>query len=146
LASSRRPFDRSEHRDPIDTNGYLSLKDLFDSGQVPEHGAEILWGEAEDVPQEEIAAEIGISTIAVDNRLSRMRARFRARLAALGMLPVLLLLLAALPAPVVEVGPPAPQTKAVELRPRCIPAWGAGAADASQKSTSTVRGNCVIPD
>jgi hypothetical protein len=67
------------------------------------------------VPHEEIAAEIGISTTAVDNRLSRMRARFRARLAALGMLPVLLLLLAALliraRGPVVEVAAPAPQTK-----------------------------------
>jgi hypothetical protein len=113
---------------------------------MPEHGAEILWGEAEEVPHEDIAAEIGISTTAVDNRLSRMRARFRARLAALGMLPALLLLLAALLTPVDEVAAPAPQTKPTEFRPRCIPALDAGAGDASDKSTSPVRGNCVIPD
>jgi DNA-directed RNA polymerase specialized sigma24 family protein len=144
-----RPTLHWEHRDPVDTKRYLAiLKDLFDSGQMPEHGAEILWGEAEEVPHEEIAAEIGISTTAVDNRLSRMRARFRARLAALGMLPVLLLLLVALltRAPVDDVAAPAPSTKPVELQPRCIPAWDAGAGDASEKSSSPVRGNCALPD
>lgn len=142
-----RPTLHWEHRDPVDTKRYLAiLKDLFDSGQMPEHGAEILWGQAEEVPHEEIAAEIGISTTAVDNRLSRMRARFRARLVALGMLPVLLLLLAALLTPVVEVGAPAPSPKPVEIQPRCIPAWDAGAGDASEKSTSPIRGNCALPD
>ena len=82
-----RPTLHWEHADPVDTKRYLAvLKELFDSGQMPEHGAEILWGEAEEVPHAEIAAEIGVTTTVVDNRLFRMRARFRARLAALGML------------------------------------------------------------
>lgn len=76
-----------EHRDPVDTKGYLAvLGELFDSGQMPEHGAEILWGDADEVPREEVAAEIGVSKTAVSNRLFRMRARFRERLDALGML------------------------------------------------------------
>src|SRR5260370_28997645 len=134
-----RPTLHWEHRDPVDTKRYLAiLKDLFDSGQMPEHGAEILWGQAEEVPHEEIAAEIGISTTAVDNRLSRMRARFRARLVPLRMVPVLLLLLAALLTPVVEVGAPAPSPKRLEIQTRCIPAWDAGARDVSEIATSPI--------
>jgi DNA-directed RNA polymerase specialized sigma24 family protein len=105
-----RPTLHWEHRDPVDTKRFLAvLKDLFDSGQMPEHGAEILWGEAEKVPHAEIARELGLSTTAVDNRLSRMRAKFRARLGALGML-ALLLLVFTLPPPVGEVATPPPQT------------------------------------
>jgi DNA-directed RNA polymerase specialized sigma24 family protein len=83
-----RPTLHWEHADPVDAKRYLAvLQGLFDSGQMPDHGVEILWGEAEEVPHAEIAAEIGVTTTVVDNRLSRMRARFRARLAVLGMLP-----------------------------------------------------------
>jgi DNA-directed RNA polymerase specialized sigma24 family protein len=81
-----RPTLRWEHRDPVDTKRYLAiLKELFDSGQMPEHGQEILQGEADGVPLVEIAAELGIRASVVRGRLFRMRARFRARLAALGM-------------------------------------------------------------
>jgi DNA-directed RNA polymerase specialized sigma24 family protein len=112
-----RPTLHWEHRDPVDTKRYLAvLKDLFDSGQMPEHGEEILQGEADEVPHEEIAAEIGVSTSVVRGRLFRMRARFRARLAALGMLILLLLLVALLSHPVSEVAAPAPKT--MENRPR----------------------------
>jgi DNA-directed RNA polymerase specialized sigma24 family protein len=103
-----RPTLHWEQRDPVDTKRYLAiLKDLFDSGQMPEHGAEILWGEAEDVPHDEIAAEIGVSRKVVDKRLFRMRALFRARLAALGILPLMLLLLGVLLAPVGDTAAPA---------------------------------------
>ncbi len=85
------PMPRRERSDPVDTKRFLAvLMDLFDSGRMPEHGEEILEGEADEVPHEEIAAEIGVSTTVVHNRLFRMRAKFRARLAALGMLGVLL--------------------------------------------------------
>jgi DNA-directed RNA polymerase specialized sigma24 family protein len=81
-----RPTLHWEHRDPVDTRRYLGiLKELFDSGQMPEHGQEILQGEADGVPLVEIAAELGIRASVVRGRLFRMRARFRARLAALGM-------------------------------------------------------------
>ena len=81
-----RPTLHWEHRDPVDTKRYLAiLKGLFDSGQMPEHGEEILQGDADAVPHAEIAAELGVSTTVVHNRLARMRAKFRARLAALGM-------------------------------------------------------------
>lgn len=83
-----RPTLYWEHRDPVDTRRYLAvLKALFDSEQMPEHGAEILWGEADKVPHKEIAAEIGVSKSVVRNRLFRMRARFQARLAASGWSP-----------------------------------------------------------
>ncbi len=82
-----RPTLHWEHADPVDTKRYLAiLKDLFDAGQMPQDGPEILWGEADEVAHEEIAVEIGVTQTIVDNRLFRMRARFRARLAALGML------------------------------------------------------------
>jgi DNA-directed RNA polymerase specialized sigma24 family protein len=137
-----------EQRDPVDTKRYLAvLGELFDSGQMPEHGAEILWAEAEEVPRKEIAAEIGVSNTAVGNRLFRMRARFRARLAALGLLTVVLLLLAAFPAPVAKVSAPAPRTKPVEPAPqRGLPAWDAGTAGPSGNSSSPVRRSCALPD
>jgi len=53
---------------------------------MPEHGEEILQAEADGVPHAETAAELGLSTEVVRKRLFRMRAKFRARLAALGML------------------------------------------------------------
>jgi DNA-directed RNA polymerase specialized sigma24 family protein len=123
-----RPTLHWEHRDPVDTKRYLAiLKDLFDSGQMPEHGEEILQGEADEVPHGEIAREIGVSTTVVDNRLSRMRAKFRARLAALGML-TLLLLLFALSSPVVDVAAPAPEAMpAKPPPPACtVSAWDGG--------------------
>ncbi len=104
-----RPTLRWEHADPVDTKRYLAvLKGLFDAGQMPEHGDEILQGEADGVPHAEIAAEIGVSKTVVHNRLSRMRARFRARLAALGMLALALLLLFALLSPGRDVKVSAP--------------------------------------
>jgi hypothetical protein len=54
------------------------------------------------------AAEIGVSTTVVDNRLSRMRAKFCARLAALGMFALALLLLFALLSPGRDVKVSAP--------------------------------------
>lgn len=105
-----RPTLHWEHRDPIDTKRYLGvLKDLFDTGKMPEHGAEILLDEADHVPHHEVAEEIGVCTTAVDNRLFRMRAKFRARLAVLGMLSVLLILITSVfLMPASEVAAPAP--------------------------------------
>jgi DNA-directed RNA polymerase specialized sigma24 family protein len=106
-----RPTLRWEHRDPVDTKRHLAvLKDLFESGQMPEHGEEILQGVADEVPHEEIAADIGVSTTVVHNRLSRMRSTFRARLAALGMLTLMVLFVSALLWPVGEPRVSAPRT------------------------------------
>jgi DNA-directed RNA polymerase specialized sigma24 family protein len=99
-----------EHRDPVDTKRYLTvLKELFDAGEMPEHGEVILQGEADEVPHEELAQELGISRTAVDNRLSRMRDKFYRRLAALGMLVfTLLMMYAVLTRGSGEVAAPAP--------------------------------------
>jgi DNA-directed RNA polymerase specialized sigma24 family protein len=83
-----RPTLHWEHRDPVDTKRYLNvLADLFRSGQMPEHGVEILRDEADGVSHAEIAAELGLTRSVVRNRLYRMRARFRARLDELGINP-----------------------------------------------------------
>jgi DNA-directed RNA polymerase specialized sigma24 family protein len=124
-----RPTLHWEHRDPVDTKRYLAiLKDLFDSGQMPERGEEILQAVADEVPHEEIAAEIGVATSVVHGRLFRMRAKFRARLAALGML-IFLLLLAALLSPAGEVVFPPRRTPTAALPPphKNVPACDGGA-------------------
>ena len=125
-----------EHRDPVDTKRYLAvLKDLFDSGQMPERGVELLVGEAEQVPHREIAEEIGVSTTVVDNRLFRMRARFRARLTALGMLAVLLLLITGvLLMPLAEVAAPAPPATSAQPHPAVssLVAWDGGLPPSSE--------------
>jgi len=77
-----------EHRDPVDTKRYLTiLADLFRSGQMPEHGVEILRDEADGVAHDECAAELGLTRSVVKNRLYRMRQRFRARLDELRIRP-----------------------------------------------------------
>ena len=84
------PLERAHARDPVDVKRYLAiLKDLFDAGKMPEWGAEILWGAAEEVPQKEIAEETGLSESQVRHRLAQMRRVFARRLAQLGMLTVL---------------------------------------------------------
>jgi DNA-directed RNA polymerase specialized sigma24 family protein len=129
-----------EHRDPVDTKKYLAvLKDLFDAGHMPEQGAEILQDAADEVPQAETAAELGITESCVSNRLFRMRTRFRTRLAALGMLTLILMLLplvqvpflALLARPGTNVAAPAPSRtpadKANDLRADGLHACDAGA-------------------
>jgi DNA-directed RNA polymerase specialized sigma24 family protein len=104
-----------EHRDPVDTKRYLVvLKELFDSGQMPEDGQEILQGEADEVPHGELAEELGVTQTIVDNRLYRMRVRFRTRLAALGMLMLILLvsiLVETMFAGAISVGAPQPEPR-----------------------------------
>jgi hypothetical protein len=111
------PILRWEGRDPVDTKRYLAvLEELFEAGEMPEHGVEILEGERDGVSHKELATELGISTTAVRGRLFRMRARFRAKLAMLGML-TLLLILFALMSPVGEVAAPPTQPTTTEPAP-----------------------------
>ena len=118
-----RPTLHPEHRDRFDTKRYLAvLKELFDSGQLPEGAAEILWGEADRVQHAEIAAELGIGEVALRSRLFRMRAKFRAKLAALGMLALALLLLTGLLAPSRKVAGPV-STKGREPTPSARSSW-----------------------
>jgi DNA-directed RNA polymerase specialized sigma24 family protein len=119
-----RPTLHWEHRDPVDTKRYLAiLKELFDSGQMPELGEEILQNEADEVAHAESAEELGISVTTLEKRLSRMRAKFRAKLASLGMLTLLLLLVLALLASMVGGTGRAPHTPPVQPAPtvRCMP-------------------------
>ena len=95
------PLVRASARDPIDTKRYLAvLKELFDSGQMPEMGGEILWGVAEEVTQREIAEETGLTEGQVEYRLKRMRKLFAARIAELGMLVLLVAVGVAVAGPV----------------------------------------------
>ncbi len=144
-----RPTLHWEHRDPVDTKRYLAiLKDLFDSGQMPEDGAEILWGEADEVPHAEIAGELGVSENTVRLRLFRMRAKFHAKLVSLGMLTLLLLLLGVLLAPAGDVAAPAPRAEPAEPAPsvRSIPAQDGGVPGASEDSSAPVKRNRALPD
>ncbi|HEY5241143.1 MAG TPA: hypothetical protein VIJ22_06755 [Polyangiaceae bacterium] len=80
------PIEVERGRDPVDTKRYLGvLKGLFDGGEMPEMGGEILWDTADDVPQEETAAETGLSERQVRFRLRQMRDRFAQRLVVLGL-------------------------------------------------------------
>jgi DNA-directed RNA polymerase specialized sigma24 family protein len=80
------PIEKERGRDPVDAKRYLGvLKDCFDVGEMPEMGGEILWGTAEDVSQEEIGEETGLSERQVRFRLRKMRDRFTQRLVVRGL-------------------------------------------------------------
>jgi DNA-directed RNA polymerase specialized sigma24 family protein len=142
-----RPTLHPEHRDRFDTKRYFAvLKELFDSGQLPEGAAEILWGEADRVQHAEIAAELGIGEVALRSRLFRMRAKFRAKLAALGMLALALLLLTGLLAPSRKVAGPV-STKGREPTPSARSSWRSdGGTDPSGNSSLPAQRNRVLPD
>jgi DNA-directed RNA polymerase specialized sigma24 family protein len=90
---SHGPIEHEGGRDPVDTKRYLAvLKELFDTGQMPARGGEILWGVAEELTQKEIAEETGLTERQVEYRLSRMREVFHRRIAQLGMLAMLVVL------------------------------------------------------
>jgi hypothetical protein len=122
------------------------LKDLFDSGQMPELGAEILQEEADEVPHAETAAELGVSETVVRGRLFRLRAIFRARCASLGLLTLMLLLVLALLASVGGTGR-APQPEPVEPVPpvRALPRPDPVAPSATN-STAPVKRNRALAD
>ncbi|MDP9037240.1 MAG: sigma-70 family RNA polymerase sigma factor [Myxococcota bacterium] len=131
--------------DVVDAKRHLAaLKSLFDAGEMPADAAEILWGEAEHVPHAQIAAELGITEAAVRKRLFRIRAKFRAQLAALGMLTVALLVvgLLAQPRPLVR----APE-RPLEGTPsaRGQPAWDAGTPPPDNSRAGAGRKD-VLPD
>jgi DNA-directed RNA polymerase specialized sigma24 family protein len=144
------PMLHWEQRDPVDTKRYIALlKEMFDSGQMPENGEEILQDAADEVAQEVTAAELGISENTVKLRLFRMRARFHAKLAALGMVTLMtMLLLFTLLAPLGGVGAPAPQTNhAGSGTPApSAPAPDAGKTGPTEKSTEPVKPNRDLPD
>jgi DNA-directed RNA polymerase specialized sigma24 family protein len=92
------PLPRSpgRGRDPVDMSRQIAvLKAQFDAAEMPEQGQEILMGVMDGLSAREIGEEIGLTETAVANRLSRMRRLFKAKLASLGML-VLMLLVAVL--------------------------------------------------
>ncbi|HEY8089806.1 MAG TPA: hypothetical protein VIF09_18225 [Polyangiaceae bacterium] len=80
------PIENERGRDPVDAKRYLGvLKDCFDRGEMPGMGGEILWGTAEEIAQEEIAEEAGLSERQVKKRLKAMRVRFSQRLDEMGL-------------------------------------------------------------
>ena len=75
------------------------LEGQFEAGDMPGHGEAILEGVVDGLSAKEIGAELGLSESAVKNRLSRMRKRFKAKLAALGMLTLMMVVAVLFAAP-----------------------------------------------
>jgi len=79
-------------RDPVDVRRQIEvLLAQIDAGEMPEHGETILFRTADGVSAREIGQELGISSRAVERRLSLMRRLFKGKLAALGLLLLVLL-------------------------------------------------------
>jgi DNA-directed RNA polymerase specialized sigma24 family protein len=93
-ADDHAPIARSPGKvaDPVDLARQRKvLEGQFEAGDMPEHGDAILEGVVDGLSAKEIGAELGLSESAVKNRLARMRKLFKAKLAALGMLTLMLL-------------------------------------------------------
>lgn len=77
---SIEPLPNDDWRDPVDARRLVGiLEGQFRSGEMPEHGEEILEATAADMTQKEIAEELGITESAVRNRMHRMRQTFARR-------------------------------------------------------------------
>ena len=80
-------------RDLLDARRILmELRKMFDAGEMPEKGEEILDCMQAGMKQTEIAAELGITSEAVRMRLRKIREIFEERLAQLGITGVLFVL------------------------------------------------------
>jgi DNA-directed RNA polymerase specialized sigma24 family protein len=120
-------------RDPIDTQRLLEvLAGLFRAGEMPEDGVDILDCVQAGMKYEEIGEELGISPEAVRGRLRRMRKKFLAKIALLGLAItlVLLALLAARPARVAGRGEITAPTQEVALPPPRMEPAGEAVGDA----------------
>lgn len=74
------PLIRHEERDPVDASRQIAIvKQLFEEGVMPEHGAEILLDVASDATYPEIAEDLGLSVDTVRGRMRKMRKLFKAR-------------------------------------------------------------------
>jgi DNA-directed RNA polymerase specialized sigma24 family protein len=84
-----------EPRDPVDARRQMAVLETLASAEQ----LRILASIAAGMTHKEIAEDLGISEQAVRDRLVRLRARFRMRLAALGMTALLVLMAVLLAAP-----------------------------------------------
>jgi RNA polymerase sigma-70 factor (ECF subfamily) len=74
------PLIRHEQRDPVDASRQIAIvKQLFEEGVMPEHGAEILLDVASDATYPEIAQDLELTVNTVRGRMRKMRRLFEAR-------------------------------------------------------------------
>ncbi len=79
--------DKGSGEDPVDVGRKLGVfLGQVDQGEMPEHARQVAVGMAEGKTRQEIAAELGVSENVVQYTAAQVRKRFRARLAALGLL------------------------------------------------------------
>ncbi|HEX3595510.1 MAG TPA: hypothetical protein VGL81_22505 [Polyangiaceae bacterium] len=92
------PFAPSgEARDPVDAKRQLAvLLEMFDKGEMPEKGKEILLGVADRVKPSILGQELGLPVKEVRSRLQKMRRLFFKRLAVLGLMVMMMALTAVL--------------------------------------------------
>ncbi|MGH7297679.1 MAG: RNA polymerase sigma factor [Polyangiaceae bacterium] len=86
------PIERSPGKvtDTVDLHRQLdALRGQFEAGEMPEHGETILVRTAGGCSAKEVGEELGLTESAVKNRLMRMRSLFRAKLAAGGLLTMM---------------------------------------------------------
>ena len=94
-ADDHAPIARSpgKEEDPVDLGRQRKvLEGQFEAGDMPEHGDAILDAVAAGESYRDIGAELGLTEAQVRRRLARMRKLFKAKLASLGMLALMMLL------------------------------------------------------
>jgi DNA-directed RNA polymerase specialized sigma24 family protein len=124
-ADAHAPVERSPGKvtDAVDLARQRKvLEGQFEAGDMPEQGEAILEGVVDGLSAKEIGAELGLTESAVKNRLSRMRKRFKGKLAALGILTLMMLVAVLFAAPFGGVATrdvtPAPGATTAQPRPQ----------------------------
>jgi DNA-directed RNA polymerase specialized sigma24 family protein len=124
--------------DPVDLARQRKvLEGQFEAGDMPEHGEEILDGIAAGESYKDIGAELGLTEAQVARRLTRMRKLFKAKLAALGMLALMLLVAVMFATPfggvaTRDAGPPRDRQATVEQRATTLRAEALRACNAEK--------------
>ena len=138
----RGPLERSHAtiEELIDMRRQLRvLQAMFEAGEMPDQGEAILEGVQDELSAREIGDELGLTTSAVEHRLSRMRALFKARLASLGML-ILMLLIAVL------LSGCDSRTQIDRGMREEIATWGINPGERGQRSPDTPDGRTFVHD
>jgi RNA polymerase sigma factor (sigma-70 family) len=130
------PIERSPGKvtDPVDLHRQLDvLRGQLEAGEMPEQGETILVRTADGFSAKQVGQELGLTPRTVEKRLERMRTLFRAKLAAGGLLTMMVLVAVLFAVPMGGVA-------SRDVSPRHVPTQTAAHTSSPLERATALRG------